>query len=102
MPRDLKKNSTASLHKSLLCHKIFKKKKEKKKKESFPFKHRFTNIDSQNHKHKLRFERGHEPKKIKKIKEPKKNIGELGPPRLYLRSRTPTRPLSISDHQDLR
>ena len=57
-------------------------KKKKKKEKSFPFKHRSTNIDSQNHKHKLRFERGHEPKK-KKI-EPKKNIGELGPPRLYL------------------
>ena len=63
MPRDLKKNSTASLCKPLLCHTIFKKKKKRKKRESFPFKHRFTNIDSQ--KHKLRFERGHEPKKKK-------------------------------------
>ena len=36
-----------------------------KKKKSFPFKHKFTNIDSQNHKHKLRFERGHKPKKKK-------------------------------------
>ena len=37
----------------------------------------------------------------KKKNEPKNNIGELGPPSLYLRSWTPTRPLSISDHQDL-
>ena len=62
-----------------LRHNLIKRKKE------FPFKHRITNSDSQNHKHKLidlRIERGHEPK-IKM--NPKIKIGELGPPRLYLR-----------------
>ena len=60
----------------------------------------FINLD-QNHKHKThRFERGHEPKTKKKEPKEKKN-GELSPPRLYLRSRTPARPLSIPDHQDL-
>ena len=47
-----------------------------KKKKSFPFKHKFINIDSQNRKHKLRFERGHKPKKKKK-NEPKKKKLEI-------------------------
>ena len=59
----------------------------------------FINLD-QNHKHKLTdLREDMNPKKKKRTKR-KKN-GELGPPRLYLRSRTPARPLSIPDHQDL-
>ena len=39
--------------------------------------------------------------KKKKKKRTQKKIGEVSPPRHFLRSRTPTWPLSISDHQDL-
>ena len=45
-----------------------------KRKKSFPFKHKFINIDSQNHKHKLGFERGHKPQKKKKKNEPQKKL----------------------------
>ena len=45
------------------CKTILKKKKRKKKRVSL------SNIDSQNHKHKLRFKGGHEPKKAPKKKK---------------------------------
>ena len=52
--------------------------KKKKKKVSL------SNIDSQNHKHKLRFERGQEPKNKKIKKTQIFFFGELSPQRLYL------------------
>ena len=60
----------------------------------------FINLD-QNHKHKLTDLREDMNPKPKKKNQKKKKNGELSPPRLYLRSRTPARPLSIPDHQDL-
>ena len=55
----------------------------------------------QDHVHQSRSKSQTQTHKFEKGHEPKKKNGELSPPRLYLLSRSPTRPLSIPNHQDL-